>query len=179
MKNLPRSLWVHFSRRFDFLREFAKIFATQYELPWKNSYTEDFSYFVWTLIRSLFWNYLFSFKCRHPDIVFIFDHWSRWLRRQSTVLTASLTQAANFPASLAPVAHLRPVSTTLHQRHRRWTLDLRIFSQIFERKNLNGADGIRGSPGEEESWKEKISKISWHCSFKGIVQFMNRFITDY
>jgi hypothetical protein len=30
-------------------------------------------------------------------------------------------------------------------------LDLRIFSQIFERKNLNGADGIRGSPGEEES----------------------------
>ncbi len=46
-------------------------------------------------------------------------------------------------------------------------LELRIFTQIFEKKLKRPLREILRSLGETDSWKNLKSKISWHCPFKG------------
>ncbi len=60
--------------------------------------------------------------------------------------------------------HLPPLSTTpvVH-------LELRISPRIFE-KIRNDPNGILRGLGETDTWKNRKSKISWHCSFKSLLE---------
>ncbi len=66
--------------------------------------------------------------------------------------------------------HLPPLSTTptVH-------FELRISPRIFK-KNRNGPNGILRALGETGHEKKQKSKISWHCPFKVIMNYLSSVI---